>query len=51
LYDNLVTVFAVASAWILLSESMSIVQILGAVLVFVSLYVVRRKKRNDSEIG
>ncbi len=44
LYDNLVTVFAVASAWILLSESMSVVQILGAVLVFVSLYLVRRKK-------
>jgi len=45
LYDNLVTVFAVASAWILLSESMSAVQIAGAILVFVSLYVVRRKKR------
>jgi drug/metabolite transporter (DMT)-like permease len=44
LYDNLVTVFAVASAWILLSESMTAIQILGAVLVFVSLYVVRRKK-------
>ena len=45
LYDNLVTVFAVASAWILLSESMTAVQIVGAVLVFVSLYVVRRKTR------
>ncbi len=44
LYDNLVTVFAVASAWILLSEVMSWVQILGAVLVFLSLYLVRRKK-------
>lgn len=44
LYDNLVTVFAVASAWVLLSESMTIVQIAGAVLVFVSLYIVRRKK-------
>jgi drug/metabolite transporter (DMT)-like permease len=44
LYDNLVTVFALASAWILLSESMTAVQIAGAVLVFVSLYVVRRKK-------
>ncbi len=49
LYDNLVTVFAVAAAWILLSESMSIVQIAGAVLVFVSLYVVRRKKRGKLE--
>jgi drug/metabolite transporter (DMT)-like permease len=47
LYDNLVTVFAVASAWILLSESMSWVQIAGAVLVFASLYVVRRKKRGE----
>jgi drug/metabolite transporter (DMT)-like permease len=47
LYDNLVTVFAVASAWILLSENMTIIQIAGAVLVFVSLYVVRRKKRGE----
>jgi drug/metabolite transporter (DMT)-like permease len=49
LYDNLVTVFAVASAWILLSESMTAVQIAGAVLVFVSLYVVRRKNRSRLE--
>ena len=49
LYDNLVTVFALASAWILLSESMTAVQIAGAVLVFVSLYVVRRKKRGKLE--
>lgn len=47
LYDNLVTVFAVASAWILLSEVMSWLQILGAVLVFVSLYVVRRRKNAE----
>jgi drug/metabolite transporter (DMT)-like permease len=45
LYDNLVTVFAVASAWVLLSESMTAIQIAGAVLVFVSLYIVRRKRR------
>jgi drug/metabolite transporter (DMT)-like permease len=51
LYDNLVTVFAVASAWILLSESMSWVQIAGAVLVFLSLYVVRRKKRSEQATG
>ena len=44
LYDNLVTVFAVASAWIILSESMTWIQILGAVLVFGSLYLVRRKE-------
>jgi drug/metabolite transporter (DMT)-like permease len=47
IYDNLVTVFAVASAWILLAESMAIIQIAGAVLVFVSLYVVRRKARHQ----
>lgn len=45
LYDNLVTVFAVASAWILLSESMTVIQIIGAVLVFVSLYVARRNNK------
>jgi len=44
LYDNLVTVFAVASAWIILSESMTWIQILGAALVFGSLYLVRRKE-------
>jgi drug/metabolite transporter (DMT)-like permease len=44
LYDNLVTVFAVASAWILLSETMTAIQIAGAVLVFVSLYLVRRNR-------
>ena len=45
LYENLVTVFAVASAWILLSESMTAIQIIGAVLVFVSLYVARRNSK------
>jgi len=49
LYDNLVTVFAVASAWILLAESMTVVQISGAVLVFVSLYLVRRKSHPNNE--
>ncbi|MCW4045394.1 MAG: DMT family transporter [Candidatus Bathyarchaeota archaeon] len=42
LYENLVTVFAVASAWILLSENMTAIQIVGAALVFVSLYMARR---------
>jgi drug/metabolite transporter (DMT)-like permease len=45
LYENLVTVFAVASAWVLLSESMTAIQIIGAVLVFVSLYVARRNSK------
>ena len=48
LYDNLVTVFAVASAWILLGESMTAIQIVGAVLVFISLYVVRRNKKRTT---
>jgi drug/metabolite transporter (DMT)-like permease len=47
LYDNLVTVFAVASAWILLAEGMTEIQIIGAFLVFVSLYVARRKPRDS----
>jgi drug/metabolite transporter (DMT)-like permease len=50
LYDNLVTVFAVASAWVLLSEGMTAVQIIGAVLVFVSLYVARRKPKKPQAI-
>jgi len=45
LYENLVTVFAVASAWVLLSEGMTVVQIIGAVLVFVSLYIARRNNK------
>ena len=49
LYDNLVTVFAVASAWILLGESMTAIQIVGAVLVFISLYVVRRNKKRPTK--
>jgi drug/metabolite transporter (DMT)-like permease len=51
LYDNLVTVFAVASAWILLSESMTVIQIIGAVLVFVSLYVARRNHKKPTDNG
>ena len=44
LYQNLVPVFAVASAWVLLSEKMSPIQIMGASLVFISLYLVQRTK-------
>ena len=46
LYENLVTVFAVASSWILLSENMSPVQIIGASFVFISLYLVQRTKQS-----
>lgn len=42
LYENLVTVIAIAVAWIFLSESMTLLQILGAVLVLTSLYLARR---------
>jgi drug/metabolite transporter (DMT)-like permease len=45
LYENVVTVFAVASAWVLLSENMSAIQIVGAALVFISLYVARRNNK------
>ena len=47
LYDNLVTVVAVAFAWIFLSESMTSIQIAGAILVFIGLYLARKKKRDD----
>jgi len=46
LYDNLVTVVAVAFAWIFLSESMTSIQIAGAILVFIGLYLTRKKKRD-----
>ncbi|MEM2098567.1 MAG: DMT family transporter [Candidatus Bathyarchaeia archaeon] len=42
LYENLVTVFAVASAWVLLSETMTNIQIVGAIFVFISLYIARK---------
>jgi len=42
LYSNLVTVIAVAVAWLFLSERMNLLQVLGAVLVFISLYLARR---------
>jgi len=51
LYENLVTVFAVASAWIMLSESMTAIQIAGAALVFVSLYVARRNNKKTQDSG
>ncbi len=51
LYENLVTVFAVASAWVLLSETMTAIQIAGAALVFVSLYVARRNNKKPHDNG
>ena len=45
LYENLITVIAVAVAWVTLSESMTLPQIIGATFVFVSLYLARRAQR------
>jgi drug/metabolite transporter (DMT)-like permease len=42
LYENLITVIAVIVAWIFLSERMTLLQVLGAVLVLSSLYLARR---------
>ncbi|MEM2912066.1 MAG: DMT family transporter [Candidatus Bathyarchaeia archaeon] len=42
LYEYLVTVIAVATAWIFLSESMNPIQIAGAALVFIGLYLSRK---------
>jgi drug/metabolite transporter (DMT)-like permease len=49
LYDNLVTVIAVAFAWVVLSESMTLIQIIGAALVFLSLYIARKNNRKQRE--
>ncbi len=42
LYENLAVVVGVAVAWIFLSESMNLLQIVGAALVFIGLYLARR---------
>ena len=42
LYSNLTPVTAMAVAWIFLSERMTLLQVLGAVLVFASLYLARK---------
>jgi len=51
LYENLITVIAVAVAWLFLSERMTLLQVLGAVLVLTSLYLARRpSKETDSNM-
>jgi len=45
LYSNLTPVIAVAVAWLFLSETMTLLQVLGAVLVLTSLYLARRHQR------
>jgi len=48
LYENLITVIAIVVAWIFLSEKMTLLQILGAVLVLTSLYLARRPSKVKS---
>jgi drug/metabolite transporter (DMT)-like permease len=51
LYENLVTVIALVVAWLILSETMTPIQILGIALVFFSLYLVQRAaKANEKNI-
>lgn len=47
LYEGLITVVAVATAWLSLSESMTVLQVLGMVLVFFSLYLARRTSNRN----
>ena len=42
LYYNLITVIAIVIAWISLSESMTPIQIVGASMIIISLYLARR---------
>jgi len=42
LYENLITVVAIVVAWLVLSESMTPIQVLGMALVFFSLYLAQR---------
>jgi len=48
LYEGLITVIAVVVAWLSLSESMTQLQILGMIFVFISLYLARRNQKNQS---
>jgi drug/metabolite transporter (DMT)-like permease len=47
LYENLMTVIAIAVAWLLLSERMTPLQVLGAVMVLTSLYLARRTSKEN----
>lgn len=48
MYEYLITVIAVASAWLLLAESMAPVQIVGATLVFIGLYLSRKTSAQNT---
>jgi drug/metabolite transporter (DMT)-like permease len=48
LYENLVTVTAVVVAWLVLSESMTPLQVLGMVFVFFSLYLAQRTSKANA---
>jgi len=45
LYENLIIVIAVAVAWLILSESMTLLQVLGMALVFTSLYLAGKNQQ------
>jgi drug/metabolite transporter (DMT)-like permease len=47
LYNNVTPVIAVTVAWVFLSESMTPTRIIGAALVFVSLYLARRTNQSN----
>lgn len=42
LYEYLITIIAIAASWILLGETMSSLQLMGAILVFIGLYLPRK---------
>jgi drug/metabolite transporter (DMT)-like permease len=43
IYQNLTPVIALTIAWLFLSETMNPLQIVGAALIFISLYVAKRR--------
>lgn len=45
LYEYLITVIAVVTSWIFLSETMTPLQLVGAALVFIGLYVSRKTRQ------
>jgi len=56
IYGNITPVFAVISAYILLSEKLTLLQIMGALVIFIGVYLTRSgyrffEKRNVKTIG
>jgi len=48
LYEYLITVIAVATAWVFLSETMTPFQLVGAALVFIGLYISRKPNKKNT---